>query len=532
MSQAWSPKHRKSSPRRWPIALGALVALVVAAGAVSAAMAGGSSQAHRARRATPAGKTSSPTLSATAPGPDGVTAAWLKAENAKPGTTSWRIGAQAGPPISGFADHTSAQAGQAVGLYVSTAAPSFTVTAYRMGWYGGDDARRIWSSPTTPSTAQPPCPVTPGTYMVSCPWSRSLTATVTSRWAPGDYLLKLSATGGQSSYVPLTVTDPASHSAYVLINSVLTWQAWNDYGGHSCFAGAGGQGGPTTPDRARVVSFDRPYDYSFGNGDGSSDFIGLELPAVEYAERNGLDVTYVTDIDITERPQLLTQHKGVFSLGHNEFWSAPERQALLTAQGAGVNLAFLGATPGLRPARMQASPLGPDRQEVAYRDAAADPIYATQPQLATANEWSNPPLDKPNYDIVGEPYGGYDINAPMIVTDPTAWVFAGTGSVAGTQLPGVIGGDYDHATPGEGPPGVQVFTSSPVTTGYGHTDTATMSYYTAPSGGGVIATGTIAWVGFLDCPTGVACTTVQGVTGNVFRVFGTGPAGKDPATKS
>jgi hypothetical protein len=512
--------------------VGTVSAVVVAAVIAAVLVTQGGHSHHQPTAATARDTAASPTTTVppTRPGPDGITAAWVQAENARPGSPDWRIGAPASPPISGFADHTSAQEGQALGLYVSTTAPTFTATAYRMGWYGGAGARQVWASPPTPSAAQPTCPVDPSTYMVSCPWSKSLTTTITAAWPQGDYLIKLTAVGGGSSYVPLTITDPASTSAYVLINSVLTWQAWNPYGGHSAFSGAHGQQGPNTPDRSRVVSFDRPYDYSFSNGDGASDFIGLELPAVQYAESHGLDVTYLTDIDVTDQPQLLTHHKAVFSLGHNEFWSAPERQALLDAQRAGVNLAFLGATAGLRPARLQPSPLGPDRQEVAYRDATADPIYATQPQLATANEWANPPLDKPNYDVTGEPYGGYDINAPMVVTDPTAWVWAGTGASAGIQLPGVIGGDYDHVVAGEGPPGVRVLASSPVKTSYGHTDTATMSYYTAASGGGVIDTGTITWVGFLTCPTGVACTTVQGATGNIFRVFGTGPAGRDPTT--
>jgi hypothetical protein len=38
--------------------------------------------------------------------------------------------------------------------------------------------------------------------------------------------------------VPLIVWDPASHATYLVQNSVLTWQAWNPYGGDDFYGGA------------------------------------------------------------------------------------------------------------------------------------------------------------------------------------------------------------------------------------------------------------------------------------------------------
>jgi hypothetical protein len=471
----------------------------------------------------------------TFPGPDGIEASWVVAENAKPGTTAWRITAQSGPTISGYADHTSAQPGQRVSLYVSTQATSFGVQAYRMGYYGGDGARLIWQSGSLAGGSQATCPVAPETYTVSCDWRRSLSFTVGADWVQGDYLLKLQAGGGQASYVPLTVTDPASHATYVIQNSVLTWQAWNPYGGYDCFQGPTGQLGPTDPIRSRVVSYDRPYEYSYSDGEGAADFLNLEYPAVRFAEEHGLDVTYWTDIDVTEHPRLLEQHKVLISLGHNEFWTAAERQAVVSGEQSGVNLMFLGATPALRPARLTSGPLGPDREMVAYRDAAADPIEHTDPALATANEWADPPLDKPSSEIVGQTYGGYGINASMVITDPTAWPFVHTGVRRGTELPHLILGDYDHYVAGEpGPSDVEILAHSPVTTSYGHDDDSDMIYYSDPrSQAGVFSTGTIGWVGYLNaCGPGVPCPTVQAITGNVLRLFGQGPAGRSEPSVS
>ena len=52
-------------------------------------------------------------------------------------------------------------------------------------------------------------------------------------------MLKLVASNGAQSYVPLTLRDDSSHAALVIQNSVTTWQAYNDWGGYSLYHGAG-----------------------------------------------------------------------------------------------------------------------------------------------------------------------------------------------------------------------------------------------------------------------------------------------------
>src|SRR4051812_19206400 len=68
--------------------------------------------------------------------------AYVKAENAKPGTPGWQItGTRAGPTsLAGYADHVSARPGQPVELYVN-ANGTMSASAYRIGWYGGVGAR-------------------------------------------------------------------------------------------------------------------------------------------------------------------------------------------------------------------------------------------------------------------------------------------------------------------------------------------------------------------------------------------------------
>jgi hypothetical protein len=95
--------------------------------------------------------------------------------------------------------------GQTLTLYVSTHAASFHVEAYRMGYYQGLGGRLIWRSAQIPGLVQNPCPVTAGVNMVECSWRPSLHAAITADWVQGQYLLKLVGSGGQQSFVPLTV---------------------------------------------------------------------------------------------------------------------------------------------------------------------------------------------------------------------------------------------------------------------------------------------------------------------------------------
>ncbi|MGH9105448.1 MAG: N,N-dimethylformamidase beta subunit family domain-containing protein [Acidimicrobiales bacterium] len=478
-------------------------------------------------------------------GPYGVESPAVIAENKRPGTTSWQLsGTHAKGYIEGFANRTYAAAGNRFGLYVSTSAHSFRVVAYRMGYYQGKGGRQVWASPRLPGRAQPACPVTPVTNMVSCEnWHRSITVTVPSTWPSGDYLLKLIGSGGQQGYVQLTVWDPSSHSAYLVMARSLTEQAWNPFGGYDLYQGEGTcpPGSATYPpcNRARVVSFDRPY----GWGAGAADFLGNEYPLVRWAEQHGLDVSYCTDITVSAHPGVLLDHRALLSLDHDEVWTNSERLAALVAQARGINVVFFGAAPVLRHARLQSSPLGRDQEEVDYRDAAEDPLDAkANPDEVTGNTWSSPPTNWDEAGFVGEMYSGYMVpNAPpaaFVVWDPSSWLFKRTGLTKGSSVPDVIASDIDHLDPsGPLPADLQVMGHSPVPLAEAYTNQGTwgnhtfsdMTYYTdRKSGGGVFDSGTVNWLTALATCTRAACpaTKLGRITGNLLSVFGRGPAGR------
>ncbi|HEX2272252.1 MAG TPA: N,N-dimethylformamidase beta subunit family domain-containing protein [Acidimicrobiales bacterium] len=459
-------------------------------------------------------------------------AAWVVAENRKPGTTDWHI---TGPinnnNIEGYADTTSAVQGQRVRLYVSTDAPTYRVEAYRIGWYGGAQARLVWRSQTLPGVRQAPAQVAYQTNMVEAPWSPSLTVTPDRSWPPGNYLLKLVGSNGFAQYVPLTVRDDSSKAALVVLNAVTTWQAYNRWGGHSLYEGFDGYGGFSGAGRAVVVSFDRPYE----NDSGAGDYLGNEVPMVSFLEKEGFDVTYWTDVDLHHRGDRLNDHRALLTLGHDEYWTLEMRDAVERARDRGLNVAFFGANAVYRAIRLEPSSLGPSRRQVNYR-STRDPLYGIDNSRVTVS-WREPPLNRPESTLVGNYYECNPVEADMVITDPSAWVFAGTNVVAGERIPRLIGPEYDRYNPAAPqPPGpVRVLAHSPLRCG-GKASFSDMTYYSTPSGAGVFATGTNWWISRLGppCPPPDIChdERVVRVTRNVVEAFAAGPAGLEHPSAS
>ena len=62
---------------------------------------------------------------------------------------------------------------------------------------------------------------------------------------------------------------------------------------------------------------------------------------MRFLEKNGYDVTYISGVDTHRRGNLLLNHETYLSVGHDEYWSGPQRANVEAARDAGVNLMFL-----------------------------------------------------------------------------------------------------------------------------------------------------------------------------------------------
>lgn len=451
------------------------------------------------------------------------------AERARPGSPDWRI-RSVGPAaaVQAYADRVSVLPGEEFGLHVSTTAPGFRVSAYRVGWYGGAQARLVWRSERVRGARQGPPDFESGTRTIRAGWKRSLRIATTG-WPEGAYLLRLDAENGHQRYVPMVLRSRESRGRTVLMHAVATWQAYNTWGGYSLYQGADGAYGS----RSLAVSFDRPY-----AGNGAEKFLVYERAAVVLAERLGIPLAYTTGVDVALDPSVLDGARAALSLGHDEYWTPEQREHVTRARDAGTNLAFLGANACFRRIRLAPGPDGsPARTVVCYKTAYRDDPYLVghRSDMATT-DFRLPPAADPESSLIGVMYEGYPTDAPYVVLESGHWLFDGTGAERGTAFDHLVGVEYDRVTPGDPTPEpLEIIAHSPLVCNgrHSHSDSA---YYTVESGAGVFASGTMRWVEALmagtrengrnhglDARTGAFVTRT---TENLLRAFAAGPSGK------
>ena len=163
------------------------------------------------------------------------------------------------------------------------------------------------------------------------------TLAVPAAWVTGYYLARIVLSDGSPpGAIPFVVREPATAaapSAFLVQVPVDTWQAYNAWGGKSLYDfNSGGF-------HANRVSFDRPYLWI---GPGAQVMTSWELSLVRFLEREGYDVSYVTDVDVDRDPAVLTRHRVAITSGHGEYWSKGIRDAYDNARGLGTNMVALG----------------------------------------------------------------------------------------------------------------------------------------------------------------------------------------------
>jgi Domain of unknown function (DUF4082)/Bacterial Ig-like domain/Purple acid Phosphatase, N-terminal domain/Bacterial Ig domain len=260
-------------------------------------------------------------------------------ENTLPGNpeSEWDIDGSGDATIQGFATQMSTNIGGTVGFKINTPAKAYRIDIYRIGYYGGDGARKVASitpSATLPQT-QPACLTDAATLLVDCGnWGVSASWTIPTTMVSGVYIAHLVRTDtGGSSHIIFDVRDDSSHADIVYQTSDATWEAYNTWGGSDFYPGESPNG------QAAKISYNRPF-ATRDNSDGRNFFFSNEYPMIQFLESNGYDVTYISEADTDRAGSNLLNHKTFLSVGHDEYWSGPQRANVEAARDAGVNLAF------------------------------------------------------------------------------------------------------------------------------------------------------------------------------------------------
>ncbi len=464
---------------------------------------------------------------------------FIRAENEKPGTTDWmlrktRIAPRTKyrcPWVEGYCSHTSLRAGDTLSIMVSTNPPSpFVLDVYRMGYYGGKGARHLVRLGPFRGTVQPDPDV--GTERVrECRWEPSLQLPIPRDWPSGVYLGKLTAErGGLQSYVVFIVRDDRPCD-FLFQCSDTTWSAYNrwpsqwslyDNGKKQWYWGPGVR-----------VSWDRPYGkycqiFDAPLSQGSGEFLLWEFPLAYWMEREGYDVSYISNMDTHADAAGLRRARAFLSVGHDEYWSLQMFENVRAAVGAGVNVAFLSGNTccgvlGVYPAATGA----PHR--VISRIGQYGPIQEAAvkggfPELRDLKH--NGPNEatligaRSTFPVTG--------GADWICANERHWLFAGSGMKNGDRIPGLVGWEW-HGDPAD-IPGLEIVARGDLTS-RNTRGTYTATIYPGPGGNLVFNAATIWWSDGLSAPPGYQHPSahgarpqgpdprVQRITANLFRRF-------------
>ncbi|NEX63304.1 N,N-dimethylformamidase beta subunit family domain-containing protein [Noviherbaspirillum galbum] len=442
--------------------------------------------------------------------------------------------------IEGYASATSVGRGESIELFVNTSEPHYSMSIYRIGWYGGRGGRLV-AGPIQRSGVRQPSPRTDAaTRLVECHWIDPYVLTIPNNptdptdWASGVYLVKLTAgVSRKQSYIIFTVRDDLRQSPLLFQCSVTTYAAYNNWGGYDFYDIDSLNQRP-----AYKVSFNRPYRNPQRplNGKGAGEFLTWEIMMVRFLEREGYDVKYCTNIDVDANPQMLTRQRAFLSVGHDEYWTREMRDAIEGARNAGVHYGVFSSNTGYWQVRLEGCSHGhPRRTVVCYKYDApvSDPLYSTNPPLATGlwrHGYPGRPA-RPEAALLGVMYDYNSVDTDIVISNASHWICEGAGLANGTALRGLLGFEVDRVDPASSPANIQIIASSPYEvmrpgcTGPAcriETRHSNVTYYTAPSGSGVFASGSNQWCWGLDSfgeANGRVHPAVQRMTRNVLNRF-------------
>ena len=144
--------------------------------------------------------------------------------------------------------------------------------------------------------------------------------------------------------------------------------------------------------RAYKVSYNRP----FANRENiAEDWVfNAEWPMIRWIESNGYDVSYIAGADTDRSGALLQEHKVFMSVGHDEYWSGPQRDNVEAARDVGVHLAFFSGNEVFWKTRWEPSIDGSataHRTLVSYKET--HPTGDPDPTDEWTGTWRDPEFD-------------------------------------------------------------------------------------------------------------------------------------------
>lgn len=371
-------------------------------------------------------------------------------------------------PIEGYSRYASVNIGSTEQFMIrDSVSNSYKLEVYRLGWYGGAGVSTALVSTNLSTQSGNNLnneQYDPYTGLREAMWSVSYSLTIPSdgSWPSGLYIVALTDSTSTSQnpvigYIPFVVRDD-NRTTDILYNvPVATWEAYNKWGGQSLYFGSADLHSDT---RAYKVSLNRPY----LDNCGSSVALTFDSSVIQFLESQGYNVKYTTDMQMNNSNTLLNNVKVFLTDFHDEYWSYNMEQNLVNGLNTGKSFAFLSANNLYWQTRIENSPVtGDARVIVCYKynntpdngpgsGSTADPYGipgnpSYNPSRATTL-WRDPNYaNTPEDAIIGAGFTDYNPTLPQTysVTNSNNWVYSGTGLQNNSQIPNLVGYEWDLA---------------------------------------------------------------------------------------
>lgn len=439
---------------------------------------------------------------------------------AEAGLHDWRVPLGSQAPDAALAGYVGAESllpGQPMELRVNSPGQSVAVDIYRIGHYGGAGGQRVAQLPVQDGVTQPACTLEAGN-MVDCSRWRVTHTIDTTGWLPGLYYINLRHASGKGKTVPVILRSPSHRGTVTIMSATATHAAYNPTGNYNLYQGLK-DGASSFAHRATRVTVMRPQAFE---GHRTLKVQEYEVGLIQTMESLGIPLSYTTNYALHRGAAQYAGSPAMVFLGHDEYWSLEMRRAAEQLRDSGTNLLFLGANTAYWRIRWEDN----GTTVVSYKDAQLDPVQGP----TTTDLWRRNPGADPEAALLGSQYvcaSPSRVTAPLVVKDPTFWGFKGLGTIFGSQYPGLVGHEIDRLAP-ESPANTAVVASSPLTCTNmaGRSD---ITYYTAPSGAGVVNLGSFGFNWAVSPWMGSAPARSQefarGLVTNLVREAARGPLG-------
>jgi hypothetical protein len=324
-------------------------------------------------------------------------------------------------------------------------------------------------------------------------------------WPSGVYVGKLTADReGFESYVIFIVRDDRACD-FLFQCSDTTWSAYNKWPGRWSLYDGNGIGPHVR------VSWDRPYGKYPQVVDnplfiGSGTFMIFEFPLAFWMEKEGYDVSYISNVDTHTDGSGLRRAQGFLSVGHDEYWSQAMYDNVKAAIQDGVSVGFLSSDTcwGLIPF-WPSSTGAPHR--VITRLGQFGPLepaaVKAYPELSQFKQFG--PTEA---DLIGArntyPWTG---GADWICSAEKNWLFEGTGMKNGDGIPDLVGFEWMGLPASI--PGLEVVARGRIVSA-GAEGEYTATVYPGPKDNVVFNAATIWWADGLSSPPGYITPAAHG----------------------